>query len=130
MKRSAALVLALTACFAAMRCSAQAGKRNPTQIAREIVTAFSKGDYAGVTRHFDATMKKALPPDKVKETWQQLQAQAGKFKAQGGARTDKIQGFDLVYVLTKFEKADLECKVVFDDKKQVAGLFFVPKGSK
>ena len=45
-------------------------------------------------------------------------------------RTGKIQGYDLVYVLSKFEKAELECKVVFDGKKQVSGLFFVPKGSK
>lgn len=130
MKRTLALVLTLTACFAALSCSAAPPKPTNTGIAKEIVTALSKGDYAKAGAHFDATMKKALPEEKVKSTWQQLQSQVGKFKSQGAVRTEKIQGYDAVYVLSKFEKAELECKVVFDDKKQVAGLFFLPKGSK
>jgi hypothetical protein len=50
-----------------------------------------------------------------------------KDKSLGGTRNEKIQSFDVVFVVTKFEKADLETRVVFEGKDRVSGLFFLPK---
>ena len=126
------LAAAVVGAFTAMPGSAQGKKAGPTVtgVAKALVTALSKGDYAGATRNFDDTMKKAMPVDTLKGVWEQIQAKVGKFKSQGAARTDKIQGYDVAYVLIQFEKSELECKVVENDKKQVSGLFFVPKGAK
>jgi hypothetical protein len=35
-------------------------------------------------------------------------------------------GYKIVFVTCQFERAMLDTKVVFDSKRQVAGLFFVP----
>lgn len=119
-----AVLLAVPAAATAKKPAASASHADK---AKAVVTALSKSDFTGATRDFDATMKKALPADKLKAVWAQLEAQVGKYKGIGGTRSEKVPSFDVVYVLTKFEKADLETKVVFDTKSQVGGLFFVPK---
>lgn len=101
-----------------------------TDMAKEFLTAYVKKDYKTASKRFDATMKKAFPPAKMKSIWDGLEAKVGKFKKQGGVRTGKIEQYDIVYITCAFEKAELDCKVVFNSKKQIAGLFFMPKGSK
>jgi dienelactone hydrolase len=71
-------------------------------------------------------MRTALPEPKLRETWQTLQAQAGPFQKQLGARATKLAGYDVVLVTCQFKQMALDAKVVFDAKRRVAGLFFVP----
>jgi hypothetical protein len=71
-------------------------------------------------------MKNALPAEKLQEVWNSLIAQSGPFVEQLGTRREKILQYDVIFVTCKFEKGVLDAKVVFDRKKQIAGLFFVP----
>jgi len=71
-------------------------------------------------------MKNALPAEKLREVWNSLIAQSGPFVEQAGTRREKILLYDVIFVTCKFERAVLDAKVVFNDKHQVAGLFFVP----
>jgi len=79
-----------------------------------------------IIANFDETMKKELPADKLKEVWNSSIVHVGAFVEQRGTRTEKIMGYDVVFVTCKFEKSFLDAKVVFDDRKQIAGLFFIP----
>jgi dienelactone hydrolase len=95
-------------------------------LAKDLVGALASGDYKKATENFDRTMKNALPAGKLQEAWNSLIAQFGPFVEQAGTRKEKILLYDVIFVTCKFENAVLDAKVVFDSKKQVAGLFFVP----
>lgn len=97
-----------------------------TSAGKQFVELLAKEDFAGAVAQFDATMKAGLPEPKLRETWQAVQAQAGPFQKQLGARATKVAGYDVVLVTCQFERTALDTKVVFDAKGQVAGLFFVP----
>ncbi len=92
----------------------------------EFVELLVKQQFSAVTENFDEAMKNALPHEKLEERWKSTIGQMGPFKQQIGVRTEKQLGYDVVFVTCEFEKGYLDVKVVYNDKKQVAGLFFVP----
>jgi uncharacterized protein len=94
--------------------------------AKAFVDLLVKQDFSGAEGYFDNAVKAALTEDKLKATWTTLITQAGAFKRQVGARIEKISGYDAVFVTCEFEKGSIDIKVVFDQAKRVAGLFFTP----
>jgi dienelactone hydrolase len=94
--------------------------------AKSFVDKFLQGDDAAVVAMLDATMKSALPIEKVGELRDTLKLQAGAFKQQTGTRTERADPYDVVYVTCEFEAMTLDVKVVFDSAGLVAGLFFLP----
>ncbi len=120
---SAALLLAALVTVAP---AAESPSGDLTSSATQFVDLLVKEDYTGAVARFDSTMKSALPAQKLREVWQSLQKQVGPFKKQLRTRTEKLGGYDVVFVTCQFEQAELDAKVVFDAHKQIAGLFFVP----
>jgi hypothetical protein len=107
----------------------QESSTEPTSIetlAKDLVSALASGNYKEAVKNFDGTMKKALPAEKLQEVWNSIIAQWGPFVEQLGTRREKILQYDVIFVTCKFENGVLDAKVVFDRKKQIAGLFFVP----
>jgi len=98
-------------------------------MAKQFVSSLEKGDYEAAVKNFDETMIQAAPPDKIKQVWEAVQNQVGSFKRQKGIHTESISQYDIVYVTCEFEKTDLDIKVVFNKKKQIAGQFFTPPPS-
>jgi hypothetical protein len=100
------------------------------ELSKQLLTAFQKSDFDKVMTNFDATMKTALPKEKLKEIWTSLEKQCGAFVKSGEITTDKFQTYDIVYILCEFKNVKLNMKTVFDTKGQIAGLFFVPENQK
>jgi len=98
-------------------------------MAKEFVTALEHGHYDESVKHFDETMTKLAPSEKMKEVWEAVIKQVGSFKEQKGVWTESIPKYDIVYVTCAFGKATLDIKVVFDKNKKIAGQFFVPPRS-
>jgi len=101
----------------------------PTRIetgAKNLVKHLANGNYEKAVENFDSTMKQLLPAEKLKQVWESLIAQAGAFVEQRGIREEKILGYNVIFVTCQFEKSVLDAKVVFNDKEEIAGLFFVP----
>jgi len=98
-------------------------------IARDLLDLLVKKDYPEAVKMFDSTMKKELPAEKLQQAWNSIIVQAGPFKEQLGARKEKIPPYEAVFVTCKFERALLDAKVVFNQKQQICGLFFVPPQS-
>jgi dienelactone hydrolase len=106
---------------------ARAGLKNKLEApARALVDLLSKEDYASAVKNFDATMKKVLSPDKLKETWQGLLESTGPFKKQGKVRFERVKKYEVVHVTMYFAKAVLDARVVFDEDGKIAGLLFTP----
>jgi preprotein translocase subunit SecG len=99
-----------------------------TALATGLVASLTKGDMAAVTATFDGAMKAALTADKLKEVWNGVMAQVGAFKSQVGTRSEKKQGFDVVYVTCEFERGKLDFQVAVNGANQVSGLYVVPPG--
>ncbi len=113
--------------------AAAMGQKEPAGDLRAIATKFvdllAAGDFATAAKRFDPAMTAALPADKLAEVWKGLNAQAGPFQKQAGARVARESKYQVVFVACRFEKTVLEAKIVFDESERIAGLFFVPPPS-
>jgi hypothetical protein len=98
----------------------------PNAPTNELVELLANQQFSAVTEDFNETMKNALPPERLEEVWKATIDQMGPFKRQIGLRTEKQADYDVVSVTCEFEKGHLDIKVVYNDEKQIAGLFFVP----
>ena len=106
--------------------SSQDETANLITAARAFIDLLVKKDFAAAVTTFDDTMKTAMPEAKMQETWNTVLAQVGGFKQAGKARTEKRGGYTIIIVTSEFENAKLDIKVVFDQAKRIAGLFFAP----
>jgi hypothetical protein len=97
--------------------------------ARELVQNLAAGRTADAVAHFDATMKSALPAEKVAAVWTSIIGQFGAYRDVAEAHSSEEGPYHSVFLLTRFERANLTAKVVFNASGEVAGLFFVPAGS-
>ena len=93
-------------------------------MAKEFVNALETGDYQAAVKDFDETMTKLAPPEKMKQVWEAVINQVGKFKRQKEVQTESLLKYDIVYITCEFENIALDVKVVFNKKKQIAGQFF------
>jgi len=97
--------------------------------AKAILACFAKEDYTGITKYFDETMKKKLPPEKLKEVWNMLNQQAGTYIKPSAIEDTIYQQYRIVYITCIFQNAKLKLKTVFNSEGQIAGLFFVPENA-
>jgi uncharacterized protein len=99
-------------------------------ISKLLINSFQKNEFTKIVELFDQTMKTALPVEKLKLIWDDLNEKCGKFQKMSAITVDKIQNYDVTYVLCHFEKMNLKMKTVFNEKNQIAGLFFIPENQK
>jgi hypothetical protein len=97
-----------------------------SDMAKEFFNLLLKEDFKTCTTYFDSTMKTALPENKLKGAWKSLIAQTGPYKSQKGMKKEKEAGFDVVIINCSFEKAPIDVKIVFNNKKEISGLWFLP----
>ena len=129
MKRYIHLSVIFLIAFLFMSCNGNgSGKKagDYTPLAEQFVQILVNEEYEKAVLSFDATMKDALPVDKLENVWQNLISQVGHYKKQVGVRQTSEQGFDIVYLTCEFEKASVDIKVVFSDAKEITGLWFLP----
>src|SRR5262245_48236879 len=84
------------------------------QAARAFLEQLDRGEFARATQNFNAAMRKGVPPDELKKTWEQLVGKAGAFKKRLGTRLATEDKYGVVYVTCAFAKATLDARLVFD----------------
>ena len=97
-----------------------------TAKAEALLAALAKADFKVAAKDFDDTMRRALPGDKLEQTWLAITKQLGPFGKRTATRAEKGAKYDTVFLTCKFEKATLDLKVMFNKDKQVMGFFLVP----
>jgi len=112
-------------CLVVMCCGLQAFA-GPVELAQELTDLLVKGEYSQVVAHFDETMAKQVPAEKLHLIWSQLLQQVGAFEQQKSVDSQPYQQYVIVKVVCKFEKATLGLKYTFDKQERVAGFFIVP----
>jgi hypothetical protein len=96
-----------------------------TARATSLLDDAEKADFAGATRDFDAKMRTALPPPKLKEAWESL-AQFGKLVARGQSHIGTGQGYLVVMIPLIFEKTNLVAQVACGSDGRIAGFHITP----
>lgn len=96
------------------------------QKANQFVTRINNHEFEAAREQFDAKMMQVMAADKLEQVMTTITSQFGAFKEKLGLRTENYPPYRIVYVVSKFEKADLDIKIVFNEQEQIAGLFFVP----
>lgn len=94
--------------------------------ARQFIEQLHAGQYDRAVQSFDATMTAVMPARKLQDAWQSLSSKSGAFKEIVGVMTAKQGKFDVAVVTCRFEKHQLDVKVVYDSAGKVAGLWFAP----
>jgi len=107
----------------------QAGDKSCEDLAKEFVDLLVKEDFKTAENFFDSTVKGLLPEEKLKETWKSILPETGSFKKQTGIRKEKKSEYDIIYVTCEFEKTSVDIQVVFNIKKEISGLWFLPPGT-
>jgi uncharacterized protein len=71
-------------------------------------------------------MRTVMPAAKLRAAWETLTGQAGDFQQRLRSRALRQGGYTVVLVTCRFERAAVNVRVVLNDAREVAGLFFVP----
>ena len=106
--------------------AAQPATPSPESLAKDLTQQLAARKFDPVVAHFDETMSAAMPSAKLAEVWDGLVAQFGAFRSIDATSLQQVQGYQVVLVTSRFEKASLGLKWVFDAKLRVAGFFIIP----
>lgn len=121
------VVLAASALLPA-QVSALAASQDDT-IALQTLDDIVKGDYTAATAHFDATVRRQLPPDALEKAWQNYEAQFGAYRSHQNPKDVAVGRFTVVSVPLRMERGPGEFRVSLDKTGAVAGLFFLKPGA-
>lgn len=128
-------VLSLTVLLAGVAQPENLQETEPVQFeglvesAEGMVDSLSEAQWQAARKNFTDQIKAALPADKLRETWGSLLSNFGDYEGRQYSRTAKEGDHRVVYVTMKFEKINLDAKVVFNEEDMIAGLRFVPTAS-
>ena len=94
-----------------------------TQAADQFLAETAAGNYEKAVALCDETMKKAMPPDKLKTIWTDLTTQFGKSTGIQAIKTEKVSEYVRVHEECRFEKGRAVLIVVVDKDSKISGLF-------
>jgi dienelactone hydrolase len=96
--------------------------------AREFIELIFAKKTDAIAPLVDETMNKAMPPDKLVQLVGQIERQMGAFEGIEGTRREDAASYRIVFVTTKYERAKLDWRVVYNEAGLVGGLFAQPAG--
>lgn len=99
-------------------------------LAKDFIQSLAEADFSTAAEHFDAAMKKAAPPQKLRQIWDSLITQHGRFEKQTDTHVKNIARYKAVFVTCQFEKALVDLQVTFNSSEQIAGFFIVQTRSR
>lgn len=119
-------------CLAFLLAAASCGEDLPplegeiTELAEDFLACLAAGDYRAAAGYFDARMKRAMPAGELGLAWKSLQEQAGEYQNVLARRMVTEDGYQTVVATTQFEEAVVDIRMVFNQDRRIAGLWFRP----
>lgn len=125
-KRVVCLLMAALLVMPLAGCLSNTPAEEAEVLADRLVSVLAAGDYSQAVKQFDRTMRGRLPAPQLKAVWEQLISQVGPYQQQLATSVSSHDELTIVVVATQFEQSIIDIRVVYNQKKQVVGLFFVP----
>ena len=98
--------------------------------AKEFIDLLNKCEFTKAEGMFDDVMKSKIPVEKLEEIWKTLPNQVGEFKGLGEAKSNKVGDSELITILGKFEKINLDIQISFNKNSEIQGFFMKPSATK
>jgi hypothetical protein len=127
MRKSTAFITSLVFLVSLFACTA--GKDEFEQAGSKFVEQLAEEQFEDAVNTFDETMAGLISPEKLEELWVELLEKSGTFQKQVSTRRETYLQYEIVFVTCQFDNGKLDVKVVYDQSKRIAGLFFVPTGA-
>lgn len=120
--------LAVLACVAIGLISATAAHAESAceTASTHLLDALDKGDYAGATADFDATMKAKLLPEKLGQIWPAVAQQFGERGARETPATSTVGEYSVVLTPLHYGQSMIDAKVTCDTQGKVANFLIQP----
>ena len=99
------------------------------RVADSLFTALKKKDYSAAFRLFNASMKAAVPEEKLAALWNGQITSIGNFLSWDASPGPPKQGLDLILAALKFEGGELRAAVYVDPHSRLVAGFFVRPAS-
>ncbi len=97
--------------------------------AAAFVELLARGKFPDAVNEFDKTMRENMTAAMLAGVWRQLDDAGGKFLGAGAPdRIEPVGGFLCVYVPCRWERNQVDIKIVYDPAAKVSGLWVVPPG--
>jgi hypothetical protein len=80
--------------------------------------------------YFDTSVVEDLNADLIHNIWDRMPQFVGEYKSYEDIRTEKSDTLDVVLIRCVFEKTKLDMRFVYNSRKKIVGIFFVPPKSK
>lgn len=94
--------------------------------AKAFVQELDAGEFGAAAARFGPVMGNAMPEAKLRATWNLLTDQIGPLQQVTGVRQEPAGPYRAVFVTSRFERATIDVKVVFDAQDRITGLWFLP----
>ena len=98
---------------------------NLKAIAQIVVGQLLKQDYKGVRSRFDSQME-SLSEDELKESWAKIVIEAGSLMQILPAEVTEKDHYRIIVIKCQFQRFNVDVQIVFNEKEQISGLFFIP----
>lgn len=96
------------------------------ELARKFLSLLVNKEYAGAVAMYNNIMKTSLPEEKLADAWENTLEQVGVYKDEIACNEGKKGQFASVVITCRFEYVPLDIKVVFNPRKEITGLWFLP----
>lgn len=118
----------LTLCFllGSLICNSQTLAETSESFLQKII----RNHFDSCMVYFDSSVVSEFSPDMMQEMWERFPNYVGEYKSYEDIRTEKHDTLDIVLIRLSFEKTKLDFKQVYNNKKKLVGIFFVPAKSK
>jgi len=93
-------------------------------VAEKVMEELATGQFDKVEAQYDAKMTAANAPGKLAQAWAGLQKMMGSYETIVDVRAGKVQNFDVVLFVCKFENSLVDAEVVFNSDGKIAALRF------
>jgi uncharacterized protein len=117
----AILLLLLAAAFPCA--AAQDNGPDAEAVAKQIVQEIAAGQFDRVEERYTPEMSASLPAGTLAKVWASVLQQEGAFNSVvSAASAAKVQTFDVIVVVTKFEKATVDIQIAISPDGKVGGI--------
>ena len=119
-------VLSLLCFLMVLPVAAQEAEKESSAVGagRQVIQQIAAGQFGKVEAQYDAQMSAALPAGKLAAAWASVLGQMGSFDSIAGARTTRVQIYDVVVIVCKFQQGLIDVEIAFGPDGKIAGLQF------
>ncbi|MFA6057787.1 MAG: DUF3887 domain-containing protein [Taibaiella sp.] len=93
---------------------------------RFFINSFFNKQFDTSVKYLDTSVRNQITPDLLNQTEVTITSQIGKYIENIETNEEEIDGYEIFYYYSKFEKQQLDIKITFNKNRKIVGFFFVP----